>query len=352
MISVLPEFSVKQDPKLKQLLEHHIISHLKLFNPSHIASSLIFGHLVFCFMKCALCSHHLMHRVFINWHKKSFRVNMLTFQHILAKPFQICWALCWTKIQTSVLISTAFWNSQLFKSEFACCLTKMTLRMNSVIQFYIIKMSLMNSELPNKRKRKMMPRRQQTPKQLNNWNRKWYRSKSRITNLRTVRIQLFLTQCTWITSANWILTHRAPPPNLQVLCPRDLILSKVHNMMLNQSTKTETTTKRKTVAASQWANNQLSSTTLRWIWLTYLRVNSHNLKSTWVPTTEKINSEKASKLLSKIGTSPTKRMENSNSLKWLVTFNSKMVKLLNPSLTSVPHILLSRTCRHDQLKYY
>lgn len=252
---------------------------------------------------------------------------MLMFQHILAKPFQICWAPCLTKIQTSVLTSTAFWNSQLSKNESACCLTRMTSRMSSVIQFYIIKTSSMTSELLNKRKRRTMPRKRLMLRQLNNWNRKWYRSKFKITSLRTARTQLFLTQCTWITSANWILILRAPPPNHQVLSLRDLIPSKVHNMMPNQSTRTETTTRRKMVVANQWANNQLHLITLKWIWLTYLRVNSHNLKSTWALITEKINSKKALKLSSKIETLPMKRMENNNFLKWLVISNSKTAKL-------------------------
>lgn len=276
---------------------------------------------------------------------------MLMFQPISARRSQIYWARCFTKIQTNVLTSTAFWSSQLFKNESACSSTRMTSRTSSVIPFYIIKTSSMNSELLNQRKRRMMPRQPLRPRPLNNWNRKWYRSLFKITNQRMARIQLFSTPCTWITSANWILILRAPPLNRQLLSPRDHTLSKVHNMTLNQSTRTETTTRRKR-AANQCRSRHHHYRTLRWVWLTYPPVNSHNLKSIWALITEQINSAKALKLSSKIETLPTRRMENNNCLKWLGIFNSRTARPWNPSLTSAPHILSSRTCRHDQLKYY
>ena len=110
-ILVLPECSVIPSLRRKQWWAHLITYHLKSSSRSHIRSSQTSGPLVFSFTKCAHFNHHLMHRVCINWLRKSFKVNTQMFQLILVRTFHICSAWCWIKIPLNAQVLTKSWKS-------------------------------------------------------------------------------------------------------------------------------------------------------------------------------------------------------------------------------------------------
>lgn len=202
-------FWVRQDQKQKLLWVHHIICRQRSFNLSHIVSNLIFGRLVFYYMRCVLWCHPSMLKVFISWLKKSYRENILMCQAISVRTSQCFCQQCCRRIQIKDQISMEFSNFQLSKKGSSCFWMKMISKKNFHILSFMAKMCLTNLE-PNKQKQKQRP--QETKQQQKNWRskknfrKKWwnYKFKIQTTSPRQVRIQNNSMKCTWIILRDWI----------------------------------------------------------------------------------------------------------------------------------------------------
>jgi hypothetical protein len=95
-------------------------------------------------MKCVHFNLLLMPTLFMILLEKLLLENTLTYLLILVQMFVIYLNQCLTLIQIRDLTSTKFYDIPLLRKEFIGYLMKTNSKMNFLIQFYIIRMFLMN----------------------------------------------------------------------------------------------------------------------------------------------------------------------------------------------------------------
>lgn len=171
VISVSPEYSVTLNRRPKLSLVHPIIFPQRLSTTSRTVSNLIFGLLVYCYMRCVLFSHHLMPNLSISSLKKSFRANIQMFQATSAERSTTSFRPCSTRIPTRGRTSTRFLNTQWSTRGSRNCSTSRTSRMSFLTQFFTTKTCSINSGL-SRRRRKPIKRSSRKKRQTRRWPRR------------------------------------------------------------------------------------------------------------------------------------------------------------------------------------